>query len=343
LHPNSTLILTAITVLVALIFDFINGFHDAANSIATVVSTRVLSPRLAVVWAAFFNFVAAFVLGIAVAKTIGKGMVDLRYVTQYVVLAGLLGAIIWDLATWYWGLPTSSSHALIGGYAGAAIARGGFGVIIPSGWNKTLLFIVLSPLLGFLLGLGLMVAASWILRSATPRQVDRWFRWLQLLSSAGVSLAHGGNDAQKTMGIVAGALFAGGYITQAEMNNDWGRFHYPIIFGAYIAIALGTYFGGWRIIRTMGTKITKLKPVGGFCAETAAALTLVATALTGIPVSTTHTITGAIVGVGSTQHISAVRWGIARRIVWAWVLTIPAAALVAAIVFLLVRLVHPAA
>ncbi|HTC93783.1 MAG TPA: inorganic phosphate transporter [Terriglobales bacterium] len=343
MHPNSTLILTAITVLVALIFDFINGFHDAANSIATVVSTRVLSPRLAVVWAAFFNFVAAFVLGIAVAKTIGKGMVDLRYVTQYVVLAGLLGAIIWDLATWYWGLPTSSSHALIGGYAGAAIARGGFGVIIPSGWNKTLLFIVLSPLLGFLLGLGLMVAASWILRSATPRQVDRWFRWLQLLSSAGVSLAHGGNDAQKTMGIVAGALFAGGYITQAEMNNDWGRFHYPIIFGAYIAIALGTYFGGWRIIRTMGTKITKLKPVGGFCAETAAALTLVATALTGIPVSTTHTITGAIVGVGSTQHISAVRWGIARRIVWAWVLTIPAAALVAAIVFLLVRLVHPAA
>ena len=343
MHPNSTLILTAITVLVALTFDFINGFHDAANSIATVVSTRVLSPRLAVVWAAFFNFVAAFVLGIAVAKTIGKGMVDLRYVTQYVVLAGLLGAIIWDLATWYWGLPTSSSHALIGGYAGAAIARGGFGVIIPSGWNKTLLFIVLSPLLGFLLGLGLMVAASWILRSATPRQVDRWFRWLQLLSSAGVSLAHGGNDAQKTMGIVAGALFAGGYITQAEINNDWGRFHYPIIFGAYIAIALGTYFGGWRIIRTMGTKITKLKPVGGFCAETAAALTLVATALTGIPVSTTHTITGAIVGVGSTQHISAVRWGIARRIVWAWVLTIPAAALVAAIVFLLVRLVHPAA
>jgi inorganic phosphate transporter, PiT family len=343
LHPNSTLILTAITVLVALTFDFINGFHDAANSIATAVSTRVLSPRLAVVWAAFFNFVAAFVLGIAVAKTIGKGMVDLRYVTQYVVLAGLLGAIIWDLATWYWGLPTSSSHALIGGYAGAAIARGGFGVIIPSGWNKTLLFIVLSPLLGFVLGLGLMVAASWILRSATPRQVDRWFRWLQLLSSAGVSLAHGGNDAQKTMGIVAGALFAGGYITQAEMNNDWGRFHYPIIFGAYIAIALGTYFGGWRIIRTMGTKITKLKPVGGFCAETAAALTLVATALTGIPVSTTHTITGAIVGVGSTQHISAVRWGIARRIVWAWVLTIPAAALVAAIVFCIIRLVHRAA
>jgi len=340
LHLNSTLILTAVTVLVALTFDFINGFHDAANSIATVVSTRVLSPRLAVGWAAIFNFIAAFVLGIAVAKTIGKGLIDLHYVTQYVVLAGLLGAIIWDLATWYWGLPTSSSHALIGGYAGAAIARSGFGVIIPSGWNKTLLFIVVSPLLGFVLGLGLMVATSWILRRATPRQVDRWFRWLQLVSSAGVSLAHGGNDAQKTMGIVAGALFAGGYITQAEMNNDWGRFHYPIIFGAYIAIALGTYFGGWRIIRTMGTKITKLKPVGGFCAEAAAALTLMGTALTGIPVSTTHTITGAIVGVGSTQHISAVRWGIARRIVWAWVLTIPAAALMAAIVFWLIWLVH---
>ncbi|HZS28432.1 MAG TPA: inorganic phosphate transporter [Candidatus Angelobacter sp.] len=340
MHLNSTLILTAVTVLVALTFDFINGFHDAANSIATVVSTRVLSPRLAVGWAAIFNFIAAFVLGIAVAKTIGKGLIDLHYVTQYVVLAGLLGAIIWDLATWYWGLPTSSSHALIGGYAGAAIARSGFGVIIPSGWNKTLLFIVVSPLLGFVLGLGLMVATSWILRRATPRQVDRWFRWLQLVSSAGVSLAHGGNDAQKTMGIVAGALFAGGYITQAEMNNDWGRFHYPIIFGAYIAIALGTYFGGWRIIRTMGTKITKLKPVGGFCAEAAAALTLMGTALTGIPVSTTHTITGAIVGVGSTQHISAVRWGIARRIVWAWVLTIPAAALMAAIVFWLIWLVH---
>ncbi|HTD23386.1 MAG TPA: inorganic phosphate transporter [Terriglobales bacterium] len=340
MHLNSTLILTAVTVLVALSFDFINGFHDAANSIATVVSTRVLSPKLAVVWAAFFNFAAAFVLGIAVAKTIGKGLIDLHHVTQFVVLAGLLGAIIWDLMTWYWGLPTSSSHALIGGYAGAAIARGGFSVIIPAGWNKTLIFIIVSPLLGFLLGLGLMVATSWILRRATPRQVDRWFRWLQLVSSAGVSLAHGGNDAQKTMGIVAGALFAGGYITQTEMNTDWGPFHYPIIFGAYIAIALGTYFGGWRIIRTMGTKITKLKPVGGFCAETAAAITLMGTALTGIPVSTTHTITGAIVGVGSTQRVSAVRWGVARRIVWAWVLTIPAAALMAAIVFWLIRLVH---
>ena len=340
MHVNSTLILTAVTVLVALSFDFINGFHDAANSIATVVSTRVLSPKLAVVWAAFFNFVAAFVLGIAVAKTIGKGLVDLHQVTQYVVLAGLLGAILWDLLTWYWGLPTSSSHALIGGYAGAAIARGGFGVIIPSGWNKTLAFIIISPLVGFLLGLGLMVAISWLLRRATPRQVDRWFRWLQLVSSAGVSLAHGGNDAQKTMGIVAGALFAGGYITQTEMNTNWGRFHVPIIFAAYIAIALGTYFGGWRIVRTMGTKITKLKPVGGFCAESAAALTLIGTALTGIPVSTTHTITGAIVGVGATQRLSAVRWGIARRIVWAWILTIPASALIGAMIFWIMRLVH---
>lgn len=343
MHLSSTLILTIVTVLVALTFDFINGFHDAANSIATVVSTRVLSPKLAVVWAAFFNFVAAFVLGVAVAKTIGKGLVDLHFVTQYVVLAGLLGAILWDLTTWYWGLPTSSSHALIGGYAGAAIARGGFHVIIPSGWNKTLVFIIISPLVGLLLGFGLMVATLWIVRRATPRQVDRWFRWLQFISSAGVSLAHGGNDAQKTMGIVAGALFAGGYITQTQMNGDWGPFHYPIILAAHFAIAMGTYFGGWRIVRTMGTKITKLKPIGGFCAESAAALTLIGTALTGIPVSTTHTITGAIVGVGAVHRVSAVRWGIARRIVWAWVFTIPASALMAAIVFWMIRLLHSGA
>jgi inorganic phosphate transporter, PiT family len=343
MHVDSTLVLTGITILVALCFDFFNGFHDAANSIATIVSTRVLTPKLAVIWAAIFNFVAAFVLGIAVAKTIVKGMVDLHYVTQYVVLAALLGAILWDIITWYWGLPTSSSHALIGGYAGAAIARGGFAVIIPSGWDKTLTFIVVSPLVGFILGLGLMVASSWIFRRATPRQVDKLFRVLQLISSAGVSFAHGGNDAQKTMGIVAGALFTGGYMTQAEINGSWGRFHYPIIFGAYIAIALGTYFGGWRIVRTMGTKITKLKPVGGFCAESAAALTLVGTAIYGIPVSTTHTITGAIIGVGSTQRISAVRWGVARRIVWAWVLTIPASAGVAALIFWIIRLIHPGA
>jgi len=343
MHGPPQLPLLIITVAVALCFDFFNGFHDAANSIATVVSTRVLAPKLAVIWAALFNFLAAFVMGIAVAKTIGKGMIDLQYVTQYVVLAGLAGAIIWDILTWWWGLPTSSSHALIGGYAGAAIARGGFGVILPSGWDKTLVFIVISPLAGFLLGLGLMVASSWVFRRATPRQVDRWFRWLQLFSSAGVSFAHGGNDAQKTMGIVAGALFTGGYMTQQEMTSNWGRFHYPIIFGAYLAIALGTYFGGWRIVRTMGTKITKLKPVGGFCAESAAALTLVGTALYGIPVSTTHTITGAIVGVGSTQRISAVRWGVARRIVWAWVLTIPASAVVAALLFWIIAFLHPGA
>src|SRR5579864_2002152 len=339
IDPKLALLL--VTVAVALCFDFFNGFHDAANSIATVVSTRVLSPKIAVVWAAFFNFVAEFVMGIAVAKTIGQGMIDLHYVTQYVVLTGLAGAIIWDILTWWWGLPTSSSHALMGGYAGAAIARGGFHVILPAGWNKTLAFIVISPLLGFVLGLGLMAATSWILQRETPRQVDRWFRWLQLISSAGVSFAHGGNDAQKTMGIVAGAIFTGGYITQKEMQTDWGAFHYPIIFAAYLAIALGTYFGGWRIVRTMGTKITKLKPVGGFCAESAAALTLVGTALYGIPVSTTHTITGAIVGVGSTHRISAVRWGVARRIVWAWILTIPASAAVAALLFWIVELVHP--
>ena len=335
--------LVLVTVLVALSFDFFNGFHDAANSIATIVSTRVLSPRVAVFWAAVFNFVAAFVMGIAVAKTIGKGMINLDYVTQWVVLAGLLGAIFWDIITWWWGLPTSSSHALIGGYAGAAIARGGFGVILPEGWTKTLIFIVLSPLIGFILGLLLMVLSAWILRRRTPRQVDRTFRVLQFLSSAGVSFAHGSNDAQKTMGIVAGALFTGGLMSRQEMNTNWGTFHYPIIFAAYLMIALGTYFGGWRIVRTMGQRITKLKPIGGFCAEAAAALTLVMTALWGIPVSTTHTITGSIVGVGSTHRISAVRWGIARRIIWAWIFTIPAAGVISAVVYWIMRAFNPAA
>ena len=335
--------LLILTIAVALCFDFFNGFHDAANSIATVVSTRVLSPRAAVLWAACFNFLAAFVLGTAVAKTIGKGMIDISYVTQYVVLAGLIGAILWDIITWWLGLPTSSSHALIGGYAGAAIARGGFSVIIPGGWTTTLTFIVLSPLIGFTLAFVLMVATYWIVRRSTPRGVDKTFRILQFVSSAGVSFAHGGNDAQKTMGIVAGALFTGGLITKEEMLSNWGRFHYPIIFAAYIMIALGTYFGGWRIVRTMGTKITKLKPIGGFCAESAAALTLVMTAIFGIPVSTTHTITGSIVGVGSVHGFSAVRWGVARRIVWAWILTIPASALVAALVYGIIRLFNPAA
>ncbi len=347
--PDTSLILVAITVLAALIFDFLNGFHDAANSIATVVSTRVLSPKLAVLWAAFFNFVAAFLLGTAVAKTIGKGMIQLDIVTQYVVLAGLAGAIFWDLVTWWWGLPTSSSHALIGGYAGAAMARAAilhgprkaFLVIIPSGWTKTLIFIVIAPLMGMLIALSIMIAVSWILRRRRPQQVDKWFRKLQLLSAAAYSLGHGGNDAQKTMGIVAGALFTGGIMNRQDFAADWGRFHWPIILAAHAAIALGTYLGGWRIVHTMGSKITKLKPVGGFCAETAGAITLFGTALAGIPVSTTHTITGAIVGVGATNRLSAVRWGVARRIVWAWILTIPASAGVSALCLWCIRLIIP--
>lgn len=341
MHISLVLLLT--TIFLALIFDFINGFHDAANSIATVVSTRVLSPRIAVLWAAIFNFVAAFGLGTAVAKTVGKGMVHLEFVTQYVVLAGLVGAIIWNLITWFLGLPTSSSHALFGGYAGAAIARVGFKAIIVSGWKNTLIFIVISPLLGFLLALLLMVIVSWTFQKGAPRQIDKLFRFLQLISSAGVSFAHGGNDAQKTMGIVVSALYAGGFMTAQEAGSDWGRFHWPIVFGAYFTIGLGTYFGGWRIVQTMGSKITKLKPVGGFCAESAAALTLVMTALWGIPVSTTHTITGSIVGVGATNRISAVRWGVARRIVWAWIITIPAGATMAALTFWIIRAIYPGA
>jgi len=345
------LILLLITVLTALIFDFLNGFHDAANSIATVVSTRVLSPGLAVFWAAAFNFLAAFFLGTAVAKTIGKGMIQLDIVTQYVVLAGLVGAIAWDVLTWLLGLPTSSSHALIGGYAGAAMARAKIlhgwqsapGVIIASGWTKTLIFIVVAPLIGLVLGFGFMVAISWIFRQRSPRQVDSLFRKLQLLSAAAYSLGHGGNDAQKTMGIVAGALYTAGVMKQSDFAANWGRWHWPIILAAHTAIALGTYFGGWRIVHTMGSKITKLKPVGGFCAEAAGAITLFGTALAGIPVSTTHTITGAIVGVGSTHRLSAVRWGVATRIVWAWILTIPASALVAMLTFWAIRFFNPTA
>jgi inorganic phosphate transporter, PiT family len=334
----TTHVLTALTIAFALAFDFLNGFHDAANSIATVVSTRVLSPKLAVIWAAFFNFVAAFFLGTAVAKTIGKGMVDLQYVNAYVIMAGLLGAIVWDIVTWYVGLPTSSSHALIGGYAGAAVAKGGMKVILWSGWTKTLLFIVLAPLIGIVLGFFFMLLTTWLVKDEAPRTVDGWFRKLQLLSAGAYSLGHGGNDAQKTMGIVAGALFAGGYMSKADMAANWGRYHWPIILAAHTAIALGTYFGGWRIVHTMGSKITKLKPMGGFCAESAGAITLFGTALAGIPVSTTHTITGAIIGVGSLQRLSAVRWGVAARIVWAWILTIPAAAFVAALCWWLMRL-----
>jgi inorganic phosphate transporter, PiT family len=342
-------LLVLITCLVALAFDFINGFHDAANSIATVVSTRVLSPKLAVIWAAFFNFVAAFIFGTKVAKTIGSGMIQHDIVTQYVVLAGLLGAIVWDLLTWWWGLPTSSSHALIGGFAGAAMARATMlhgwenatDVIIWSGWTKTVIFILVAPLMGLVLGFGLMVAVYWIFQNKTPLKVDTWFRKLQLLSAASYSLGHGGNDAQKTMGIIAGALFAGGLITEKEFGSNWGIYHWPIILGANGAIALGTYLGGWKIVHTMGSKITKLKPVGGFCAETAGAITLFGTAAFGIPVSTTHTITGAIVGVGTTHRLSAVRWGVATRIVWAWVLTIPASAIVAAITWCIIRWITP--
>jgi PiT family inorganic phosphate transporter len=348
---NPRLLLLIITITTALVFDFLNGFHDAANSIATVVSTRVLTPRKAVLLAAFCNFIAAWFLGTAVAKTIGKGMIRLEDVTQFVVIAGLAGAIVWDLLTWWWGLPTSSSHALIGGYAGAALARhalnhgagSAFSVIIPAGWTKTLIFIVIAPMIGFILAFVFTIASYWLLQHKNPRSVDNWFRRLQLISAAAYSIGHGGNDAQKTMGIVAGALFTAGYMTPYDMAHDWGRFKWPVILAAHAAIALGTYFGGWRIVHTMGSKITKLKPIGGFCAESAGALTLFGTALAGIPVSTTHTITGAIVGVGAVHRLSAVRWGVARRIVWAWILTIPASAAVAALVFWIIRLVHPAA
>jgi len=343
---NVDLLLVVITIVVALIFDFLNGFHDAANSIATVVSTRVLSPKLAVVWAAFFNFLAAFFLGTAVAKTIGRGMIRLDDVNQYVVLAGLFGAIVWDVLTWWWGLPTSSSHALIGGYAGAAMMhaavhsgwRASSSVIIAAGWYKTVIFIVVAPVMGMTLGLLFMTAAYWLLRHKAPQQVDGWFRRLQLLSAACYSLGHAGNDAQKTMGIIAGAMYTGGFMSKQDMLANWGQFHWPIILAAHAAIAAGTYFGGWRIVHTMGQRITKLRPLGGFCAESAGAITLFGTALAGIPVSTTHTITGAIVGVGAVHRFSAVRWGVARRIVWAWILTIPASALMAGGTYWLIHL-----
>jgi PiT family inorganic phosphate transporter len=316
---------------VALIFDYINGFHDAANSIATVVSTRVLSPGKAVIWAAVFNFIAAFTFGTAVAKTVGSGLVDINVVTFAVIFAGLVGAIAWDLITWYFGLPTSSSHALIGGYAGAAVMKAGFAAIILAGWTKTLIFIVLAPLIGMALGFVIMVAVLWTFRGFSPTRVDRWFRRLQLVSAAAYSLGHGGNDAQKTMGIIAGVLFAGGYIHEFRIDI-W------VILAAHAAIALGTLSGGWRIIHTMGSKITKLQPVGGFAAETAGAISLFTATHFGIPVSTTHTITGAIIGVGSIRRLSAVRWGVAGRIVWAWILTIPAAGAIAAATYWLTAL-----
>jgi inorganic phosphate transporter, PiT family len=324
----------SVLVLVALIFDYINGFHDAANSIATVVSTRVLTPAKAVVWAAFFNFVAAFVFGTGVAQTVGKGTVDITIVTLSVILAGLIGAIAWSLLTWWLALPTSSSHALIGGYAGAAVAKGGLAAVMCASctaWNKTLAFIVVSPFIGLFVGYGLMVAIYWVLRYVPPGRVDHWFRRLQLVSAAFFSLNHGGNDAQKTAGIIAAVLFSSGYTS---------TFHVPmwVRLSAYAAIGLGTLAGGWRIIHTMGSKITKLQPVGGFAAETGAAVALLTATHFSIPVSTTHAITGSIVGVGSTRRLSAVRWGVATRIVWAWLLTIPAAGAIGAATYFLLRL-----
>jgi inorganic phosphate transporter, PiT family len=323
-------------IAVALIFDYINGFHDAANSIATVVSTRVLTPGKAVLWAAFFNFVAAFGFGTAVAKTVGAGMVDLNVVTFEVIFAGLIGAIVWDMVTWYFGLPTSSSHALFGGYAGAAVAKAGFTAIIVSGWTKTLLFIVVAPVIGMSVGLIMMAGSLFTFRRSTPRRVDGFFRKMQLVSAAGFSLMHGANDAQKTMGIIAGALVTGGFL---QLDVDGGLpIPFWVVLLAHTAIGLGTLTGGWRIIHTMGSKITKLQPIGGFAAETGAALAIFIATQAGVGISTTHTITGAIVGVGSTRRLSAVRWGVAGQIVWAWLLTIPAAALVGALTYELTRL-----
>jgi PiT family inorganic phosphate transporter len=325
------LYIVAALILVALAFDYINGFHDAANSIATVVSTRVLSPGKAVIWAAFFNFIAAFTFGTAVARTVGSGMIDINIVTFAVVFGGLSGAIVWDLITWYYGLPTSSSHALIGGYAGAAVAKAGFAAIIPAGWIKTILFIFLSPLIGLLLGFSIMTAIFWLFRWMPPSRVNRTFRRLQLVSAAFFSLNHGANDAQKTMGIITGVLFAAGYIRTFDVP-------FWVVLAAHAAIGLGTLAGGWRIIHTMGSKITKLEPVGGFAAETGAAISVLIATQTGVPVSTTHAITGAIVGVGATRRLSAVRWGVARQIVWAWILTIPMAFGIGAAMYLLLRL-----
>ena len=341
---ESSVTFVLVIIGVALIFDFINGFHDSANSIATVVSTRVLSPGVAVFWAAFFNFIAAFTVGTAVAKTIGKGLIDPAVVDPNVVLAGLLGAIVWDLITWYIGLPTSSSHALLGGYGGAAIAKAGFGALIMSGWVLPIVFIVLAPLLGMAIAIFLTVVLSWVFRRARPAPVDRLFRRLQLVSAALYSLSHGANDAQKTMGIIAGLLVA----TQAEFVDATGWMqhlympnadHIPLwlVLSAHAAIAAGTAMGGWRIVKTMGQRITRLRPFGGFAAETAGGISVLIATAAGVPVSTTHTITGAIVGVGAANRPTAVRWGIAGRIVWAWILTIPLSAVIAMLCYLLLR------
>jgi inorganic phosphate transporter, PiT family len=336
-------------VLVAFIFDFTNGFHDSANSIATIVGTRVLSPLAAVLWAAVFNFAAAFTGSLAVAKAIGGDMIVQHIVNPNVIFGGLLGAIMWNLITWYFGIPSSSSHALIGGYAGAAVAKAGLSAITwGTKWAQTLSFIVISPLVGLAAGYVLMVIVFWLFYRTSATKVDRFFRPAQLASSALLSYSHGGNDAQKTMGVIVGLLVS----AKASFAAEPGWLHYFYVadnksiprwveMGAYTAISLGTLFGGWRIVRTMGTRITKLRPVGGFCAETGGALAIMLATHFGIPVSTTHTITGSIMGVGATQRLSAVRWGIARRIVWAWVITIPAAALMAAVAYWILALVVP--
>jgi PiT family inorganic phosphate transporter len=333
------LALAILIIVIALTFDFVNGFHDAANSVATVVATRVLTPFQAVAWAAFFNFVSAFSFGTGVAKTVGSGMVDLAVVTPYVILSGLIGAIVWDLITWWCGLPTSSSHALFGGYAGAAMARvaslmgwaSSFDAIVWSGWMKTLIFMVLAPLIGLALAYLLMIAVFWLFRGATPKKMDVYFRKLQLLSAAIYSYAHGTNDAQKTMGIITGVLVTGGFI-QTFQVPVW------VILAAHAAIALGTMTGGWRIVHTMGGRLTRLRPRSGFCAETAGAASILLATELRVGVSTTHVITGAIAGVGSIQRPKAVRWGLATNIVWAWILTIPASAVVAWLSFTLIRL-----
>jgi len=329
------MILVAFLIFVALAFDFMNGFHDAANSVATVVSTRVLSPRQAVVWAAFFNFVAAFGFGVQVANTVGKGIVEPQFVTPTVIFAGLVAATAWDIITWYFGLPTSSSHALIAGFAGAALASAGPRAVITSGLTRILVFIFISPAIGLMLGVILTTVVLALARNANPARIDSLFRRLQLLSAAFYSLGHGTNDAQKTMGIIAVLLFSSGYLGETFYVPMW------VILTCHAAIAMGTMFGGWRIVKTMGMKITKLQPYGGFCAETAGALTLLGAAAAGIPVSTTHTITGAIVGVGATRRLSAVRWGVARNVVWAWILTVPCTAAIAMATVWLLRGLTP--
>ncbi len=329
--PDLTLTFVILLIGLALAFDFVNGFHDAANSIATVVSTRVLTPLQGVVWAAFFNFVAAFTFGTAVAETMGKGLIDVNKVDNLVIFCALFGAVVWDLITWRIGLPTSSSHALMGGYAGAAILKAGFSVLIVKGWIKIIAFIFIAPVLGWLLGTLLMLAIFWLFRKQTPGKVDRIFRRGQLISAGLYSLGHGTNDAQKTMGIIAGVLFTVPAYRHLVVNGA-GEMYIPmwIVLMAHAAIALGTLSGGWRIVHTMGSKITKLQPMGGFAAETAGAITLFTASTLGAPVSTTHTITGAIVGVGSIRNIRKVRWGVAGSIVWAWLLTLPASAAIAA-------------